>query len=154
MGLAAADMKRAGEDDVYGKPAGEDLPLFAAVDLFADSVMEPTELERLVGGLIAQHRGRKNAIALRSLMDVTGKDERHVRGVVEQLIVSHRWRIGAALQAPSGYYMIETAEDLEMAVGTYRSQIFTMLRRLRVLMAPHQVRELLGQMTAEDAPGE
>jgi len=70
--------------------------------------------------------------------------------VVEQLVVSHWMKIGGRREAPAGYYMIETAEDLATAVGPYRAQIISMWRRLRVLMQPQALRELLGQLKLED----
>ena len=141
-------MNQTGADDLYG--AVPELPLFAEPDLFAGSAIEPSAMERVVAGILAQHRGWQQAIPLKALMDATGRDERQVRGVVEQLIVAHRMRIGTSLAAPCGYYTIETAEDLTRAVGPYKSQILSMLKRLRVLMEPHELRELYGQMGLDE----
>jgi hypothetical protein len=82
-------------------------------------------------------------VKLAVLMHITAKNERDVRGIVEQLVVTHRMRIGASAD---GYYMIVDAEDLEAAIARPKSQIFAMWRRLRVLLEPHALRELHGQL--------
>ena len=114
---------------------------------FAGSRIGPDVMERVIGSLVSRHRGRGNAVKLQTLMMMSGKNERVVRGIVEQLVVTHRMRIGATER---GYYMIETAEDLSAALARPIAQIKAMARRLRVLMEPREWRELLGQLTLED----
>jgi hypothetical protein len=123
----------------------ERLPLFDLAEggAFAESKVAPEPVERVVGGVIWGHRGRAAAVKLAVLMHITGKNERDVRGIVEQLVVTHRMRIGASAD---GYYMIVDAEDLEAAIARPKSQIFAMWRRLRVLLEPHALRELHGQL--------
>jgi hypothetical protein len=101
--------------------------------------------------MIWRHQGRANAIARKRIEAATGRDERWVKDVVEQLIVTHRMRIGAYRGEPSGYAIIVTAEDLAAAVGPYREQIFAMWRRLRALLDPHELRALHGQLDLGDA---
>jgi hypothetical protein len=120
---------------------------------FAESRIAPTPLEQVVGEMIWRHQGRGNAIALDAIAAATGKDARTIKGVVEQLVVSHRARIGGyrgAAGESTGYAVIVDAEDLAAAVGPYRSQIFAMWRRLRVLLGKHELAELLGQLRLED----
>jgi len=146
--------------DDYGARALAEGPLFAAarpedVGAFAGSKVTPTVLERTVGEVIWQHRGRANAIKIRVLAKMFGRDERTIKGIVEQLVVTHRMRIGGVREGDTaGYFVIEDAADLAAAVGPYRSQIFAMFRRLRVLLAPHELRELLGQLVIEEKVGE
>ena len=45
--------------------------------------------------------------------------------------------------------MIQDADDQATAVGPYKSQILAMFKRLRVLEAPHRLREFLGQLKLE-----
>ncbi len=116
---------------------------------FARSKMVPMPLETLIAGLIWKHRGRGNPISIARVREVTGWSERAIKGMVEQLIVSHRMRIGARRGEPSGYFIIEDIEDQETAVGPYKAQILAMLRRLRVLESPEGVREFLGQLAIE-----
>jgi hypothetical protein len=117
---------------------------------FSASQLPPTKEEVLVASLIWQRRGRGNPISIARLRQLTGFSERQIKGIVEQLVVAHRIRIGARREDPAGYFMIETAEDLEAAVKPYRNQILAMWRRLRVLEQPHKLMELLGQLRLED----
>lgn len=141
-------MKGPGDaDDFASVPAVQAPgPLFAR-DWFAGSRQEATPVERVVAGIIMARGGWRRAIAAREVCEAVGVDDRTVRGVVEQLIVAHGLRIGSSV---AGYYAIETAEDLEMAVGRYRSQMVSMSRRLRVLMGKHELVELLGQLGLEE----
>jgi hypothetical protein len=116
---------------------------------FSASQLPPTKEEVLVASLIWQRRGRGNPISIARLRQLTGFSERQIKGLVEQLVVAHRMRIGARREDPAGYFMIETAEDLEAAVKPYRNQILAMWRRLRVLEKPQRLRELLGQLRLE-----
>ena len=116
-------------------------------DPFEASKVAPEAIERVVGGVIWGHRGRASAVKLAALMAITGKNERDVRGIVEQLVVTHRMRIGASAE---GYYMIVDAEDLEVAIARPKAQIFAMWRRLRVVMEPHALAELHGQLQLGD----
>ncbi|GIU80160.1 MAG: hypothetical protein KatS3mg005_3398 [Bryobacteraceae bacterium] len=117
---------------------------------FSASRLPPTKEEILVASLIWQRRGQGNPISIARLRQLTGFSERQIKGIVEQLVVAHRMRIGARREEPAGYFMIETAEDLEAAVKPYRNQILAMWRRLRVLEQTHKLMELLGQLRLED----
>lgn len=142
-------MKKVDADDfapgVVASIAG---PLFdePAVDPFAGSKVTPDAVEKVVAGLIWQHQGRENPLPLAKLSEVTGRSERDVKAVVEQLVVTHRLRIGARRQMPWGYFVIVDAEDLRVACEPYESQIFAMWRRLRILRSPMEMKELLGQL--------
>lgn len=127
-------------------------PLFAEpVDgPFAQSQIQPSAEEVMVASLIWRQRGRSKPISIARVRELTNYSERQIKGIVEQLIVTHRMRIGGRREEPAGYYMIETAEDLATAVGPYRAQIIAMWRRLRVLLQPQALRELLGQLKLEE----
>ena len=119
---------------------------------FAASKVTPTAMERIVAEIIWTHQGRKNPVSRAMLSKATGKTERDIKGVVEQLVVTHRARIGARREEPAGYFVIMDAEDLAAAVAAYRSQIFAMWRRLRVLLSKHELAELYGQLAMEKEP--
>jgi hypothetical protein len=125
------------------------MPLFDEAEggAFAASKVTPEPIERVVAGVIWGHRGRAQAVKSVVLMHIAGKNDRDVRGIVEQLVVTHRMRIGASAD---GYYMIVDAEDLEAAIARPKAQIFAMWRRLRVVMEPHALAELHGQLQLED----
>ena len=124
--------------------------LFDRFDAFVDSKIEADPKERLVGGIIFGHRGRQDPVSIDLLCKATGWNAREIKGIVEQLVVTHRMKIGASRnQEAGGYFMVVDAEDAEAAARPYRKQIFAMLRRLRVLLGPHQLRELYGQLAME-----
>jgi hypothetical protein len=139
------------DSDFYGMPTIGG-PLFEALEdtPFARSPVRPAKEEALVGGLIWKHRGRSNPVSIARLRELTGLSERQVKGVVEQLVTTHKMRIGGRREEPSGYFMVESAEDLDAAVKPYKAQIIAMWRRLRVLEAPQGLKELLGQLKLED----
>jgi hypothetical protein len=116
---------------------------------FAGSKLRPTKPEILLAGLIWQHRGRERPLSIARLRELTGVNERAIKGIVEQLIVAHKMRIGGRREEPAGYFMIEDSEDQAAAVGPYKAQILAMLRRLRVLESREALREFLGQLRLE-----
>jgi hypothetical protein len=138
------------EDDYYSGTPGIRGPLFESDTPFSRSTVQPAPDEALVAALIWQHRGRANPISIARLRQLTGFSERQIKGLVEQLVVTHKMRIGGRREEPAGYFIIETAEDQAAAVGPYKSQILAMWKRLRVLEQPHALRELLGQLRLED----
>jgi hypothetical protein len=139
-------MKDRGED--YGLPTVRG-PLFDAGP-FDGSPNTPTPDEVLVGGLIWRHTGRANPISIAHIHTLTGYSERQIKGIVEQLVVTHRLRIGAKREEPAGYFMIQDGADQAAAVGPYRSQILSMWKRLRVLESQQGLRELQGQLKLEE----
>ena len=160
-------MKRVGDSEDFGVPAVQSPgPLFAAAEeselrsdaqggalchCFANSKITPTGIERVVAEIIWRHQGRANAISIEMLTKATGKDERAIKGIVEQLVTTHRARIGGYRGGGSfGYAVIVDAEDLAATVGPYRSQILSMWRRLRVLLSARELAELHGQLRLEE----
>jgi hypothetical protein len=137
-----------GRAECYGVPTVRG-PLFDAGP-FDGSPNTPTPEEILLGGLIWRHTGRANPISIAKLHEMTGYSERQIKGIVEQLVVTHHLQIGAKREEPAGYFVIQDVADREAAVGPYRSQILSMWRRLRVLEGPQTLRELLGQLRLDD----
>ena len=118
-------------------------------DPFDRSEFRPTTLEAQIGRLIWQHKGRDHPISIARIGELTKMSDRTIKGVVESLIVLHKMRIGGKRDAPAGYFVIESIDDQQAAVGPYWAQVRAMLRRLCVLESPAVVRELLGQMALE-----
>jgi hypothetical protein len=104
----------------------------------------------VVGGIIWRHKGRADPISIAVLSRATGRTEREIKRVVEQLVVSHRMKIGGSRGEVNGYFVVVDAEDLETAVRPYRNQVISMWRRLRVLADVRTLRELLGQLVIEE----
>jgi hypothetical protein len=144
-------MKRPEPDD-YQFGSIEDLPLFRRAPEagpFADSNARRAPEEVLIASLIWKHKGFRNPITIARLHEMTGFSERKIKSVVEQLIVTHRMKIGGNRQEPFGYFIAQNDEDLRAAVEPYKSQMIAMAKRVRVLDAPHSRRELLGQIRIE-----
>ncbi len=118
----------------------------AADDPFAGSKVAPTAEERVVAEVIWRHKGRANAISIAMLCKILGKSERTVKGIKQQLIVTHRMRIGARREPPFGYFIIADATDLAVTVAAYQGQVIEMWRVLRVLLEGHELRRLHGQL--------
>jgi hypothetical protein len=126
---------------------------------FAESKVEPTAREVKLAWLIWEHEGREHPISIAELTAATGWPIREIKAIVERLVVTHRMRIGGRRGEPGGYFMVVDLEDQAAAVRPYRRQIFSMFRRLRVLMGKHALAELCGQLAMSvdaglEAPGE
>lgn len=117
---------------------------------FGASQMDPTEEERKVAGLIWEHRGRQNPISIARLSQATGLNEREIKATVAELIISHKMRIGGRREPPAGYFVIEDAADLEVAVKAFEGQILAMWKRLSVLKGKQEMAKLHGQLNLED----
>lgn len=139
-------MKDRGES--YGMPTVRG-PLFNEGP-FDGARTNPTVEESIVGSIIWRHAGRANPVSIARIHELTGYSERQIKGIVEQLVVAHRLRIGAKREEPAGYFMIQDGSDQAAAVGPYRSQILSMWKRLRVLESLEGLRELQGQLKLED----
>ncbi len=118
---------------------------------FSRSTVHPERAEMLVGSVIWRHQGRGNPISIARLIETFPEfTVRKVKETVEQLVVTHRCRIGARRGDPEGYFWVVDAEDQAAAVKPYRAQIIAMLRRLRVLDSPEDYREFVGQLQLDE----
>lgn len=117
-----------------------------ATGAFAGSKIAPNAKERLVGGIIWNHKGREHPISIAALRAATGWSDREIKGIVEQLVVTHRMKIGGRRGDPGGYFLVVDLEDQAAAVRPLKGQTFAMWRRLRVLEEPHALREMAGQL--------
>jgi hypothetical protein len=136
------------EEPLFGGPARSTPGLSGA---FAHSPNPPENpVVRVVAGMIWQHQGRDNPISIDELSHAVGRDDRTIKGVVEDLIMQHGMLIGGRrgvkpekaegvvrqapeMGAPAGYYIIRDAEDLKVACGPYEAQAESMMTRARRL---------------------
>jgi hypothetical protein len=100
--------------------------------------------------LLCWHRGSSQAVRAeviaRQIGFGTGESgRRRVTRAIQELIEDHHIPIGGLREPPYGYYLIMDAQDLELAVGTLRAELRSLVRRLRVLLSREQVAELWGQ---------
>jgi len=119
---------------------------------FSRSTVRPDRMEVLIAALIWQRRGRMAPISIAEIIRVAGVEgltDRTVKAVVAQLIETHRCRIGARRDEPSGYFWIVDADDQDAAVRPLKAQVRAELRRLRVLDSHEDYRAFVGQLALE-----
>lgn len=105
-------------------------------------------VEGLVLALLDGHRGRGRAIRVADLARLAGIGERECQHVVHRLRCQHGQPIASAAGRPAGYYLPQTAEEIEAFVQEQRS------KALGTLAAVAAVRRttlpaLLGQLAME-----
>jgi hypothetical protein len=121
-----------------------------------------TELQREVLRVLLFHQGALNAICLRDLMGKLDHvltpipTEREIKDAVRGLVVDFKVRIGASRSRPAGYFLITSSEEARDSALPYISEIRQLARRVRVLLDPHDLAELAGQLRLdqEDDPKE
>ena len=119
---------------------------------FDRSTVRPDRMEVLIAALIWFRKGRANPISIAEIIQMAGVEglsERTVKAVVAQLIETHRCRIGARRDEPSGYFWIVDADDQDAAVRPLKAQVRAELRRLRVLDSAEDYRHFMGQLALE-----
>jgi hypothetical protein len=125
---------------------------FDAGTAFDRTSVRPDRMEILIAALIWPRRGREHPISIAEIIQVSGVaglTERTVKAVVAQLIETHRCRIGARRDEPSGYFWIVDADDQDAAVRPLKAQVRAELRRLRVLDSAEDYRTFMGQLVLE-----
>ncbi len=92
-----------------------------------------TREEEAVWKVLAIHRGRKDAVKLSTVAFLTDLTERDVQFAVSALIETHGLSIGSSCQRPTGYYIIETPEELEQSLGQLSHRITALAKRIAAL---------------------
>ncbi len=112
--------------------------------------IQPVGNDGRIYDIIKGAHGVRQAISIKTIHGITGLSERVVKEAVASLIVGYHARIGAIRYGDApGYFMIESAADLEAAVKPLKGQIIAMAARLRIISGDAHVREFLGQMLLE-----
>jgi hypothetical protein len=109
-----------------------------------------TEDQRELLRVLWGHKGAGRAVRAQEILDQLHKvdDERArrwVKGTVEDLVVRLGVPIGGLRTPPYGYFLIESAGDLDLAIGPLWSEVYSHLRRLRSLTSKSDVAKLFGQ---------
>ena len=127
-------------------------------EIAGDWSLDP--LERAVLAVLQDHRGRAAAISARQLAAMAGIEgncyrrasPRGVQTIVKRLREEHGAAICSAAGQPAGYYLAETAQELEACYREHRAKALSTLKAMAALKRIH-LRELLGQlrMEAEEA---
>lgn len=134
-------------DRVSGRSDSPTLPVTPSPDqLSLDWTLDPQET-RVLQALQA-HRGRARAIQVAHLALFAEVPQRTVQQVVHRLRVEHGQPIASTAARPAGYYIPETAEEVEQFVHEQRAKA---LGTLAAIAAVRKVAlaELLGQLALE-----
>ncbi len=104
--------------------------------------------EQLVMAALRQARGRARALGCGTLALAVGIPGREIQKVVHRLRVEHRQPIASTAAKPAGYYLVETAAEIEQFVREQRRKA---LGTLAAIAAVRRVAlpELLGQLAIE-----
>lgn len=111
---------------------------------------ELDEKDKEILRVIAGHKGAAQAIRAGEIAERTGMllgelSRRKVTSTIETLRLLFRLPIGASRTQPYGYFLIVSAEDLELAVKPLWGEVYAHLRMLRALMPRKAVARLYGQ---------
>ena len=107
-------------------------------------------LESRVLGALSAHRGRGRAIALPDLSRAVETSPRMVQHVVHRLRIEHGAPIASAAGKPCGYYLAETADEVEQCYREHRAKALSTLAAMAALRRIH-LADLLGQLQLEIA---
>lgn len=102
--------------------------------------------ESRVWSLIANHRGRSEAISAPLLAIRTGLSDRMVRKIVKALIEVHGCPIASSPHPPAGYYVPEALPEIMDTLDSLRGRalsILTRMSRLRRTTLKETVNQLL-----------
>lgn len=92
---------------------------------------------------LSRHQGAHNGIRAADLAQELGIDERRLRALISQLILDR----GVAIvgQPTTGYFIAQTAEEVERSVEFHRDRALHELKKASVL-SKVPLAELLGQL--------
>lgn len=111
-----------------------------------------TELQAQILRLLLFHQGAEQAIGLRDVMGKlrawygTHTCERKIKEAVRSLTVDFRVRIAAPRIGKTGYYLVTSSSEARAAARPYIAEGVKLFQRARVLLDPHDVSELDGQI--------
>lgn len=111
---------------------------------------ELTTAEKDIVIVLSLHRGASNAIRSKELATLVGlmpgeSSRRFVAATIETLVLLHQIPVGGLRVPPYGYFLIETRNDLDLAVNARWNEIYAHLRYLRALTSKQDVARLFGQ---------
>jgi len=107
--------------------------------------------ERAVLDALAGARGADAAVSIAEIQSRTELSYRGVTNAIENMRVKHKLPIGSARGANHGYFLIESAADLETTTRPLKNQALSMLRVVHSLEGPRRRRlgEMVGQLAIE-----
>ena len=111
----------------------------------------PSELQRRVLGYMLYSQGKAKAMPLGLLGERLKQSPRQIKELVQELRLNFGVQICASRDGDAGgYYLAETAAEVEESIQLMWNQAITMLRVCRRMRGPeHELREMLGQIELE-----
>jgi hypothetical protein len=119
-----------------------------------------TPMQQELLRILLFHLGAKQAIPLRDVMGKLGRvlkvapNEREIKDAARGLVVDFKVRIGASRSEPSGYYLITNSEEARDTARPYIAEVKKLIERVRVILDPHDLAEMAGQLSLTDQPKE
>jgi malonyl CoA-acyl carrier protein transacylase len=92
-------------------------------------------VESRVLAVLRSHTGRRAAIRAKAMAAMLGITEREVRDVVKTLIEEHHVPIASSVEAPYGFFMPATPEEVEAYANSLKSRIRSIATRLHAFEA-------------------
>lgn len=108
----------------------------------------PEEHRPLLAALL-RHRGASAPIGIAELMSFLPLGEREIKEAVKSLVENFRVPVGASRQKPYGYYLVQSAQDLALAIRPYVHELRSIGSRVRALEAAAPA--LAGQLNLSTA---
>lgn len=98
--------------------------------------------------ILERHRGARNAIRLRTLAELLETSERHVQVLKREL--AETMLIGSTCNPRRpGYYIPETADEVEATLAQYRSRIRELFGLIKCTMGAAGLANLVEQLQLE-----
>lgn len=102
----------------------------------------PQELSE-IWDLIQPHRGRANAVPVRTVASAVCLHERAVRDRVKSLVEDHHYPICSGVE---GFFIPVTSAEVREAERTLLSHAFSVMKRVRALSKSPHYDGLIGQL--------
>jgi len=94
---------------------------------------EMNHLEEPILRVLKRHRGSGNPITCRRMEKAVGFSSRHIRQIIQHLVVEHHLPIASSVRYPYGFYLITGKKEAENCLRQYYSRIKETLNRVRAL---------------------
>ncbi|GEM_PF-1440890 len=113
--------------------------------VYSDNPPPLTPEEARAKGILEHHRGRANALKVRLFAELLGVEERRAQQIVKCLVEKHNILIGSAVSPPFGYYIPETAEEVDAVLAQLYHRMASMAVRIARIKRI-SVEEVFGQL--------
>jgi len=101
-------------------------------DYVLSTDQEISEDKRLLLNVLLEHRGYDDRVSAKELSRITGINDSTVRDVIIE--IRDEWGVPVANRG-SGYFVVETADELADIIDYYQQEIATKRERLQTIVA-------------------